>query len=134
MDEGIEKIARLLSEEMRMLSDLFRLSDEEKHSIINWDYEGLLRIAKDKESLAWRLKSLHENLTTDVMGEPSQGRQLHELLQQRDTLIKQVVEKNHRNRTLVQMHQEHVTTLLAFMRNLCRASPVYDRRGRMGSR
>jgi len=120
---------QILEEEIGELEHLQGLMQEERECLLRMDREGLLRLARDKEALAQRMRKLNsrkEQLQDQDREPSSKGQGVSDLFHTRNMLLQELQETSRGQKEIINMQRGQVGQLLAFIQNLRNPSTTYD--------
>jgi flagellar biosynthesis/type III secretory pathway chaperone len=125
---------QILEEEVEQLVHLQGLMREERDCLHRMDREGLLRLSKDKEALARRMRKLNsqkEQLQDENRDASSSALGVSDLVHTRNTLLQELREMSRVQKEIIDTQRDHVGQLLAFVQNLRCPSTTYDCTGNL---
>ncbi len=127
----------ILEQEVEQLEQLHSLMHEERECLACMDRETLLRLTREKEALANRMRRLHtqrEGLDDEDRTSLSQAPGTSGLFRTRNTLIQELRDLSRTQKEINETQKERVGHLLAFLQNLRYQSATYDRTGNLNRR
>jgi flagellar biosynthesis/type III secretory pathway chaperone len=127
----------ILEQEVEQLELLHGLMQEERECLARMDRETLLRLTREKEALAIRMRRLHarrEGLVDEDRASLSRAPGTSGLFRARDALIRDLRDLGRTQKEIVETQKEQVGHLLAFLQNLRYQSATYDRKGTLSRR
>jgi flagellar biosynthesis/type III secretory pathway chaperone len=125
---------QILEEEVEQLEHLKGLMREEKECLHRMDREGLLRLAREKEALARRMRKLNsrkEQLQDENRDASSSAQGVSDLYHARNTLLQELREMTRTQKEIIDTQRDQVGQLLAFIQNLRCPSTTYDCTGNL---
>jgi len=125
---------QILEEEVEELEHLQGLMREERECLLRMDREGLRRLARDKEALAFRMRKLNsqKEQLQDENGEASSSVQgVSDLFHARKTLLQELREMSRMHEEIIDTQRDQVGQLLAFIQNLRNPTTTYDCTGNL---
>lgn len=128
---------QVLEQEVEQLEQLHSLMQEERECLARMDRETLLRLTRQKEALAIRMRKLHtqrEDLADEERASLPAAKGTSGLLRTRNTLIQELRDLNRTHQKIMETQKERVGHLLAFLQNLRYQSATYDRKGSLNRR
>jgi uncharacterized protein YjcR len=128
---------QLLEQEVEQLEHLHALMQEEKECLARMDRETLLRLTREKEALAIRMRRLHarrEGLVDEEKATLSKTQETSGLFRTRKTLIQELRDLSKTQKEIVETQKDRVAHLLGFLQNLRYQSATYDRKGTLNRR
>ena len=128
---------QILEQEVEQLEHLHALMQEEKECLARMDRETLLRLTREKEALAIRMRRLHarrEGLVDEEKAYLSKAPETSGLFRTRNTLIQELRDLSKTQKEIVETQKDQVAHLLGFLRNLRYQSATYDRKGTLNRR
>jgi FlgN protein len=124
---------QLLEQEVEQLEHLRGLLRDERECLVRMDLQAVLRLAREKEALARRMRSLQaekegleEEGTDGLRGVPV----IHELLHTRNTLLQEVRELGRTQQEIIETQRGKISQLLGFLQNMKNHSATYDCKGK----
>ena len=127
----------ILEQEVEQLELLHGLMQEERECLARMDRETLLRLTREKEALAIRMRRLHarrEGSVDEDRASLSRTPGTSGLFRARDALIRDLRDLGRTQKEIVETQKEQVGHLLAFLQNLRYQSATYDRKGTLSRR
>jgi flagellar biosynthesis/type III secretory pathway chaperone len=128
---------QILEQEVEQLEHLQGLMREERECLARMDRDALLRLAREKEALAIRLRRLHtrrEAMDDQDKASMSEVPGTSGLLRTRDTLIQHLRDFSRTQKEIMETQKAQVGHLLAFLQNLRYQSATYDSKGNLNRR
>ena len=128
---------QILEQEVEQLQHLHRLMQEERQCLARMDRETLLRLTREKEALAIRMRSLHsrrDGLAEEERTSLSTVPGTSGLFRTRNTLLQELRDLSRMQKEIVETKREQVGHLLGFLQNLRYQSATYDRKGNLNRR
>lgn len=128
---------QILEQEVEQLEQLHSLMQEERECLAHMDRETLLRLTREKEALAIRMRRLHterEGLLDEDKASLSTAPGTSGLLRTRNRLIQELRDLGRTQKQIMETQKEQVGHLLAFLQNLRYQSATYDRMGYLSRR
>jgi len=128
---------QILEQEVEQLEHLHRLMQEERECLARMDRETLLRLTREKEALAIRMRRLRterEGLLDEDKASLSTTAGTSGLLRTRNRLIQELRDLGRTQKEIMETQKEQVGHLLAFLQNLRYQSATYDRMGHLSRR
>ena len=125
---------QILEEEVEELEHLRGLMREEKECLLRMDREGLLRLARDKEALAQRMRTLNsrkEQLQDENRDASSSEQGVSDLFSAKKTLLQELRETSRVHKEIIDTQRDQVGQLLAFIQNLRNPTTTYDCTGNL---
>ena len=125
---------QILEEEVEELEHLRGLMREEKECLLRMDREGLLRLARDKEALAQRMRTLNsrkEQLQDENRDASSSEQGVSDLFSAKKTLLQELRETSRMHKEIIDTQRDQVGQLLAFIQNLRNPTTTYDCTGNL---
>jgi flagellar biosynthesis/type III secretory pathway chaperone len=125
---------QILEEEVDELEHLRGLMREEKECLLRMDREGLLRLARDKEALAQRMRTLNsrkEQLQDENRDASSSEQGVSDLFSAKKTLLQELRETSRMHKEIIDTQRDQVGQLLAFIQNLRNPTTTYDCTGNL---
>lgn len=128
---------QILEQEVEQLERLHGLMQEERECLARMDRETLLRLTREKEALAIRMRRLNaerEGLLDEDKASLSTAPGTSGLLRTRNRLIQELRDLGRTQKEIMETQKEQVGHLLAFLQNLRYQSTTYDRTGYLSRR
>lgn len=125
---------QILEEEVEELEHLRGLMREERECLLRMDREGLLGLARDKEALAQRMRTLNsrkEQLQDENRDASSSEQGVSDLFSAKKTLLQELRETSRMHKEIIDTQRDQVGQLLAFIQNLRNPTTTYDCTGNL---
>ena len=120
---------QILEQEVEQLEQLHSLMREERECLAHMDRETLLRLTREKEALAIRIRRLHtqrEGLGDEDKASLSTAPGTSRLLRTRNALIQELRDLSRTQKEIMETQKERVGHLLAFLQSFRYQSATYD--------
>ncbi len=128
---------RILEEEVEQLGQLHSLLHEERDCLARMDREALIRLTREKEALASRMRKLNarrEGLTDQDRSSLSNTPGIPGLFRARDTLLHEIRHLSGTHKEIIESQRNRVRQALGLVQRLrCRPS-TYDSKGNLNRR
>ena len=128
---------QILEQEVEGLQQLHRLMREERECLARMDRETLLKLTREKEALAIRMRSLNsrrDGLAEEEKASLAEAPVTSELLHTRNTLVQELRDLSRTHKEIVETKKGQIGHLLGFLQNLRYQSATYDRKGNLNRR
>ena len=128
---------QILEQEVEQLEHLHGLMQEERECLARMDRETLLRLTREKEALAIRMRRLNaerEGLLDEDKASLSTAPGTSGLLRTRNRLIQELRDLSRTQKEIMETQKERVGHLLAFLQSFRYQSATYDRMGNLSRR
>jgi uncharacterized protein YhaN len=128
---------QVLEQEVEELERLHSLMQKERECLARMDREALLRLTREKEALAIRMRRLHarrEGLADEERASLSSAPETSGLLRTRNTLVQELRDLSRTQKEIMETQKAQVGHLLVFLQNLRYQSATYDCKGNLNRR
>ena len=128
---------RILEEEVEQLEYLHSLLHREKDCLARMDREALIRLTREKEALASRMRSLNarrEGLDEQDRSSLSNTPEISGLFRTRKSLLEEIRHLSRTHKEIVQTQREQVSEALGFLQRVRCRSATYDSKGNLNRR
>lgn len=127
-------LKRILEEEVEQLECLHSLLHEERECLTRMDREALIRLTREKEALASRMRNLNarrEGLDEQGQRSGSTSPGISGLVRTRKTLLEKIRHLSKTHKEIVQTQHKQVNQALGFLQRVRCQSATYDNKGNL---